>query len=90
LLNDAIFNAIGEFTMIGHRRGDLNQDGQGPDVADLVLFVNYLFRGENVSTDLDLFDIDAFEGVNISDLVYLVEIVFKGGPNPSVPVPLAR
>ena len=74
-------------------RGDINHNGSGPDIADLVYLVNYMFNGgpAPVCQDLDESypeaDVDGSgNGPDIADLVYLVNYMFNGGPAP-VPCP---
>ncbi|MFH1688342.1 MAG: hypothetical protein ABIE70_12580 [bacterium] len=76
-------------------RGDINHDNLGPDIADLVFLVNYMFNGGPVpQCDVPLgsgyyaeADIDGnLLGPDIADLVYLVNYMFNGGPAP-VPCP---
>ncbi len=68
-------------------RGDINHDGVGPDIADLVYLVSYMFSGGPPPVVMEEADING-DGVgpDISDLVYLVAYMFSGGPAP-VPCP---
>lgn len=75
------------------QRGDINDDGSGPDVSDLVALVGYMFSGNPYPgcDDAGYFaeaDIngDGGQAPDISDLVYLVNYMFSGGP-PPVPCP---
>jgi hypothetical protein len=78
-------------------RGDVNHDGVGPDISDLVDLVNFMFdfgpppwceepptSGYYPEADIngDLF------GPDISDLVALVNYMFGGCPGCLVPCPL--
>lgn len=73
-------------------RADINHDGSGPDIADLVYLVNYMFNGgqEPPCSEDGYFaeaDVDGnMSGPDIADLVYLVNYMFNGGP-PPVPCP---
>ncbi len=65
---------------------DINGDGTGPDISDLVYLVSYMFAGGPpppfpVATDVD----GSGFGPDISDLVYLVGYMFSGGPPPDCP-----
>ncbi|MFH1686649.1 MAG: FG-GAP-like repeat-containing protein [bacterium] len=61
--------------------GDANGDGVGPDIADLVYLVNYMFNGGPVPPLLEMTDVDGNGvGPDIADLVYLVNYMFNGGP----------
>ena len=75
-------------------RGDINHDGTGPDIADLVYLVNYMFNGGPEPPCEDppgsgYFPECDFNGdfaLDIADLVYMVNYMFGGGP-PPVPCP---
>jgi len=62
--------------------GDINGNGTGPDIADLVYLVNYMFKS---GTDLPcevVGDVNGNEvGPDIQDLVYFVNYMFKNGPD---------
>jgi|GEM_PF-1570085 len=63
--------------------GDINHDGQGPDIADLVYLVAYMFSGGPPPVVLAEADINGDgSGPDIADLVYLVAYMFQGGPAP--------
>ncbi|MFH1686117.1 MAG: hypothetical protein ABIE70_01180 [bacterium] len=69
--------------------GDVNHDGAGPDIADLVYLVNYMFNGGppppcdegGLFVEADVNGDGA--GPDIADLVYLVNYMFNGGPPPA-------
>ena len=76
-------------------RADVNHDGTGPDISDLVYLVSYMFSGgpappcedppgSSYYAEADINGDGA--GPDISDLVYLVSYMFSGGPAP-VPCP---
>lgn len=66
-------------------RGDVNGDGVGPDIADLVYLVQFMFQGGPPPPCLEEADINGDGiGPDISDLVWLVQFMFQGG---AVPVP---
>lgn len=65
--------------------GDVNEDGNGPNVTDLTALVNYLFKGAPGPSELQAADVNANGSVNVEDLTYLVNFLFKGGPSPSCP-----
>ncbi|MFH1686040.1 MAG: hypothetical protein ABIE70_00790 [bacterium] len=76
-------------------RADANHDGVGPDIADLVYMVNFMFNGgpkppcedpvgSNYFPECDVNGDGA--APDIADLVYLVNYMFNGGPAP-VPCP---
>ncbi|MBD3331398.1 hypothetical protein GF356_01000 [candidate division GN15 bacterium] len=60
--------------------GDINGDGNGPNVSDLTYLVDYLFSGGPQPPDLGTADVNGDgEGPNVSDLTYLVAFLFSGG-----------
>ncbi len=72
-------------------RADINHDGVGPDISDLVYLVSYMFSGgaappcedppgSGYYAEADINGDGA--GPDISDLVYLVSYMFSGGPAP--------
>ncbi|MFH1686041.1 MAG: right-handed parallel beta-helix repeat-containing protein [bacterium] len=64
--------------------GDIDGNGVGPDIADLVWLVNYMFNGGPMPPCLSETDVDGNSGgPNIADLVYLVNYMFSGGPAPA-------
>ncbi|MFH1688321.1 MAG: M6 family metalloprotease domain-containing protein [bacterium] len=61
--------------------GDANGDAIGPDIADLVYLVNYMFNGGPTPPNLNAVDVNGDGmGPDIADLVYLVNYMFNGGP----------
>ena len=68
-------------------RGDIDHSGSGPDIADLVYLVTYMFGGGPQAPCAGETDINGDgTGPDIADLVYLVTFMFGGGPIP-VPCP---
>ncbi|MFH1374911.1 MAG: hypothetical protein ABII79_14090 [bacterium] len=65
--------------------GDMNGDGLGPDVADIVFYVAFLFRGGPAPPDLNLADVDNSDALDVGDLTCLVAYLFQGGPAPNCP-----
>jgi len=63
--------------------GDADNDGIGPNVADLVFLVDYIFKGGDTPIYLEACDVDGAPGILVSDLVFLVDYLFKGGPDPT-------
>ncbi|MFH1688094.1 MAG: hypothetical protein ABIE70_11325 [bacterium] len=61
---------------------DPNGSGAGPDIADLVYLVNYMFNGGPVPPCLDETDHNGDHTIvpDIGDLVWLVNFMFNGGP----------
>ncbi|HUV30838.1 MAG TPA: hypothetical protein VMY05_07115 [Acidobacteriota bacterium] len=60
--------------------GDVNDDGWGPDMADIVTLISHLFRDPTISVNYDLADVDGDGGVNIGDIIVLVQYVYENGP----------
>ncbi len=62
---------------------DIDSNGNGPDIADLVYLVDYIFQDGPAPPIMCQADIDANGvGPDIADLVYLVDYMFQGGPPP--------
>lgn len=62
---------------------DMNGDGTGPDIADLVYLVTYMFQGGPAPPIVEAADVNGDgTGPDIADLVYLVTYMFQGGPAP--------
>jgi|GEM_PF-532147 len=60
--------------------GDVDGSGAGPDIADLVYLVAYMFSGGPEPPELSACDVDGnLGGPDIADLVYLVAYMFSGG-----------
>lgn len=76
----------GEYHKIDFRLtkcGDINADGNGPNIADLTYLVAYLFGGGPPPPVLGAADVNGGDGsINIADLTYLVAYLFSGGPDP--------
>jgi len=63
--------------------GDVNGDGEGPNVADLTYLVDYLYRGGPPPPVMEAADVDGSGGVpNVADLTYLVDYLFRAGSDP--------
>lgn len=68
-------------------RGDIDHNGVGPDIADVVYLVTYMFAFGPMPPCFGNADIDGdLDGPNITDLVHLVTYMFSGG-EPPVPCP---
>lgn len=63
--------------------GDVNGDGQGPNIVDVTYLVNFLFDGGPPPPNMEAADMNGGDGdVNIVDLTQLVGYLFGGGPAP--------
>ena len=62
--------------------GDVNADGTGPDVGDLVYWVDWAFGGGPEPVNMDALNVDGKGGdlPDIADLTYLVDFMFGNGP----------
>ncbi|MCB2230797.1 trypsin-like peptidase domain-containing protein [bacterium] len=67
--------------------GDINNNGEGPDLSDLIYLVNYLFLGGPAPQVLAACNVNGSVDTNpdLSDLIYLVNYLFNGGPAPNCP-----
>ena len=81
-LDSTEFAIEGEVTIIGHRSGDLNRDGQS-NVQDLAVLIDFIFRGGSLPDIEGVADVNGSCGtVNIADLTYFVNYLFRSGPAP--------
>ena len=65
-------------------RGDINNDGSDPDIADLIYMVTYMFQEGPRPPCMTAVDIngDDLPKPDIADLIYLVTFMFQDGPPP--------
>ena len=65
---------------MSNKSGELH-NGFGPDIADIVYLVNYMFKGGSEPPCWDTVDLNNNgAGPDIADLVYLVNYMFMEGP----------
>ena len=62
--------------------GDVNHDGSGPDISDLVYLVTYMFQDGPEPPCMTEANIDTLgdDIPDIADLIYLVTYMFQDGP----------
>ena len=66
--------------------GDINGDGDGADIADLVYLVEYMFNSGPPPPLMETTDVNGSgDGPDIADLIYLVNYMFNSGPEPNCP-----
>lgn len=66
--------------------GDVDDSGSGPDIADLVYLVTYMFDGGPAPAEFAACDVDGNSTApDIADLVYLVSYMFQEGPDLACP-----
>ena len=64
--------------------GDIDGNGEGPDVTDLAYMVDFMFSGGPEPATLQAADVAGTVGiVDIADLIHLVDYIFQGGPGPT-------
>jgi hypothetical protein len=63
---------------------DLNGDGSGPDMTDLIYLVDYMFQGGPPPAIMAAADMngDGAPGPDMTDLIWLVTYMFQSGPPP--------
>ena len=68
--------------------GDINNDGTGPDISDLVYLVDYGLLSGPPPSDFFAADLngDGNPFPDISDVIYLIDYAFVGGPAPVCPI----
>ena len=65
--------------------GDADGNGSGPDIADLVYLVDYMF-GQPAGpppVEFQAADVNGDSALDIADLLNLVEYQFNSGPAPT-------
>ncbi len=62
--------------------GDTNRD-MLIDLGDVILLLNYLFKGGSAPDPLEAGDANSDGIVDLGDAIYLLNYLFKGGPPPS-------
>jgi V8-like Glu-specific endopeptidase len=66
--------------------GDVDNDGVGPDIVDLIYLVMFMFQGGPPPPDFNAVDVNGDSvGPDIVDLIYLVTFMFQGGPDLQCP-----
>jgi hypothetical protein len=69
-------------------RGDIDNSGSDPDIADLIYMVTYMFQDGPAPACMAATDINGDEQAepDIADLIHLVNYMFQDGPD-LVPCP---
>lgn len=80
-LNGQPFSLIDQVTIIGHRAGDINGDGQ-VNIGDPVFLIGYVFRNGPPPAYLDMGNVNGDGQVNVGDAVYMITFLFRSGPPP--------
>jgi agmatine/peptidylarginine deiminase len=66
--------------------GDVDGSGSGPNVADLVYLVDWMFSDGPPPPELGAINVNGDDSVgDVADLVYLVTYMFQSGPPPQCP-----
>ncbi len=80
--------AIDDFTVTtyecigGGLCGDVNDNGVGPDIEDLIYLVAFMFQDGPDPVDMTTTDVNGNDvGPDIEDLIYLVQFMFQDGPD---------
>ncbi|MBD3401663.1 hypothetical protein GF420_02115, partial [candidate division GN15 bacterium] len=63
--------------------GDVNNDGDGPDLADVTFLVNFLFLAGPAPVYTGSADVNGDGEVDLPDVIYLTSALFLGGPAPN-------
>jgi len=69
-------------TVLVYVCSDINDDGDGPNVVDLMYLVDHLFFGGSPPPVIEAANVDGQGGINVADLTYLVDYLFFGGSEP--------
>jgi hypothetical protein len=65
--------------------GDVNNDGNGPTVQDLIYLVSYLFNNGPNPPIMQAANVNGTGTITVADLIYLVGYLFNAGPAPNCP-----
>ena len=80
---DAVIISDGSIMVTGgYICGDVDGNGSGPDIADLVYLVQYMFSGGPAPTAMAATNCAGGDGLDIADLVCFVNFMFSGGDPP--------
>jgi hypothetical protein len=60
-------------------RGDANGNSV-VDIGDIVLLINYLFRGQSAPNPLSLGDVTCDRVVDVADVIFMINYLFRHGP----------
>lgn len=80
--NADIYARYTDWLFLGAICGDVNADGDGPNIVDLTYLVAYLFGGGDPPPIEEAADVNGDGNVNIVDLTDFVNYLFDGGPEP--------
>ncbi len=82
--NDAMVSTIFTVAEPVLACADINADGTGPDIADLIFLVSFMFLDGPPPPFLESTNVDGVGGPDpdIGDLIYLVTYMFSDGPPP--------
>ena len=70
------------YSLCCETRGDIDGNGVGPSIADLVYLVSHVFKQGPPPPCKAEADVDGTGALDVSDIVYLVGYMFKQGPAP--------
>ena len=70
------FSIDGTVTVVGHLTGDINNDGSGPDISDLMYLIDFMFSDGPRPAIVGVEDVDHSGVHDIADLLTLVNLVF--------------
>jgi len=64
-------------------RGDADYSGGGPNIADVVFLVDFIFFSGPPPPCFEEGDVNGDGGINVVDVIDLVQFIFFGGPPPA-------
>ncbi len=82
LLGSGLINIAAALENLGCLCGDVDYS-QGWDINDMTAMIDLLLNPEEIVGDMTFrADVDPFKGVDVGDLTYFSDYIYRGGPQP--------
>jgi hypothetical protein len=81
--NDNVsYSEPGNIVFIGHRSGDVNNDGK-VNIHDIAYLLNFLYQGGPAPVIEGSGDVNGSGATNLKDVSFIIRYLYKGGPKPN-------